>query len=110
MSGAVFVCCCEKGTAALLGVDLGTPALVASTELAGKSVLSLALSTPARIHLGPEPTLEWLVLTRAHVAVPVDRRWSILGGGEVGTAFYGPGAGSPAADLVWRLNIGISWH
>lgn len=100
----------DKGTTALLGVDLGGPAVVASTALPGNSLLSLALAAPALVHLGPEPTLVWQVLTRAHVAMPVAARWTILAGGEVGTAFYGPGAGSPAADLVWRLSLGVSWH
>lgn len=100
----------QAGTAALLGVDLGVPSAVASTTLAGNAVLSLGLAAPALIHLGPEPTLVWQVLSRAQVAVPVAPRWSVVGGGEIGTAFYGPGAGSPAADPVWRLSLGVSWQ
>lgn len=100
----------KSGNSALLGIDLGVPSLVASTELADQAVLSFAVAAPAFVYLGPEPTLAWQVLTRAQVQLPVAPHWSVLGGGEVGTAFYGPGAGSPSADPLWRLSLGVSWQ
>lgn len=97
-------------TTALLGVDLGVPGLVASTQLAGDWLAAVTLAAPVQIHLSPEPTVAWQVLARLQALKAVDRHWSALAGGEWGTAFYGPGAGAAAAEPLWRLYVGVSWQ
>lgn len=97
-------------TSALLGLDLGVPAVVASTQLPGELALALGLSAPVQIHFAPELTVAWQVLARVQVAKPVDQHWTALAGGEFGTTFYGPGAGSPTAEPAWRLHVGVGWQ
>lgn len=101
----------QKGaTTALLGVDLGVPAVLASTQLPGDLRLALGLAAPAQIQFSPETTLVWQVVARAQLAKAVDQRWSALVGAESGTVFYGPGAGAPTAEPLWRLHVGVSWQ
>lgn len=101
----------QKGsTSALLGVDLGVPAVVASTRLPGELSVALGLSAPVQLHFAPEITVAWQVIARVQVAKAVDRHWSALAGGEFGTTFYGPGAGSPTAEPLWRLHVGVGWQ
>ena len=100
----------KASTSALMGVDLGVPAVVASTQLPGDLTVALGLAAPVQIHLSPEPTVAWQVLARLQAAKVIDGRWHALAGGDFGTTFYGPGAGSPTAEPLWRVHVGVAWQ
>lgn len=107
---APYVAAHRPGNTGLFGIDAGVPGVVASTWLSPTLHLTVGLSAPLRVWIAPEPTLEVPILLHVSGEARVEGRWSALAAGEVGTTFYGPGAGSPASDVVWRLRLGIGWR
>lgn len=95
---------------ALLGVDLGLPALMASSWLTPAVHVAVGLAVPVRVHLGPEPTLEIPALLKIAAESPIDSTWSGVAGADIGTSFFGPGAGAPTAEMTWRLRLGVAWR
>ncbi len=94
----------------LVALDLGLPAVTASTWLTPSLLLAVGLAAPLRVYVLPEATLEVPVLLQVATEAKVSGHWSALAGGELGGNFYGPGAGAATADWSWRLRLGLGWR
>jgi hypothetical protein len=94
----------------LLGVDFGVPAVEASRWIDPTLHVAVGLAAPLRLHVLPEPTWELPVLLRAAGEWLIAKRHSALIGLEIGHSFYGPGAGSPASEWVYRVRVGAGWR
>jgi len=99
----------QKSTG-LWGVDIGVPAVVASSWVEPTLLVSAAVAAPLRVLFGPEPTVATPLAVRTAIAQVLDREWAIVAGGEVGAVLYGPGAGQPAGALMWRARVGVQWQ
>lgn len=94
----------------LFGVDLGLPALTIGRWLTTELHAAVGIAAPIRLHMTPEVTLELPFLLKIALEYAVAPKWSLLGGAEVGTSFYGPGAGQPAWATTARVRLGVGWR